>query len=550
MNRLLARVLVSLFAAGELALSTSLATAQGEPPATPSWSAPAACAGLMKQSFLDIPDAATSLLSATVVPATDTLPAYCHVVGTIAPQVGFDVGLPTAHWNGRLLMQGCGGTCGVHAISGCEDMLARDFAVVHTDMGHGGRPIVGALWAKDNLPGVIDFGYRATHVTIVAARAILQAFYGRPAAYTYFRGCSTGGRQAMVEAQRFPEDFDGIVAIAPPLDETGDAVMHLAWTTRAATQRDGRRVIAAADVRRVHAAAMAACDGLDGVRDGVIGDPSACEWTVAQLRCAPGQAQAGDGRPCLSDEKVEAFQRIYDGVRDSRGRRLYPGGMALGSELTWFDYFVSPNSEPAHLLDPNWLMGDFFRYLAFWDSPGAFGVYDIDYDRDPVRLGLREAIYTATNPDLRRFKARSGKLILVGGMDDPLIPMPTLIDYYQTVTRLMGGPGQTRDFFRMFLVPGMEHCVGGVGPDAIDYMSAIQAWVEHGTAPDSMTGAHLPKPQSMLRYARHPLPAGAAQWTRPVYAYPDSAVYTGSGDWHDAANWRGVLAVPATGDAP
>ena len=148
-----------------------------------------------------------------------------------------------------------------------------------------------------------------------------------------------------------------------------------------------------------------------------------------------------------------------------------------------------------------------------------------------------EAIYSATNPDLRRFKARAGKLILVGGMADPLIPVPSLIDYHQTVTRLMGGPAATDDFFRMFLVPGMEHCVGGVGPDAIDYVGALMAWVERGEAPDRLTGAHLPKPQSMLRYARHPLPGGAAEWTRPVFAYPGSAVYGGKGDWRDAANW-------------
>ncbi len=500
----------------------------------------AACAALMKQNFLDIPDAPTSLLSTAVVPATDNLPAYCRVVGTIAPQVGFEVGLPLANWNGRLMMQGCGGTCGVRSLAGCEDMLARNFAVAFTDMGHTGRPLTGGLWAQGNLPAVIDFGYRATHVTVVAAKVIQHAFYGRPAEYSYFRGCSTGGRQAMVEAQRFPDDFDGIVSIAPPLDETGVTAMHLAWTTRAASARDGRKIIDAADVRRVHAAALAACDGQDGVADGVIGNPSACRWTVTDLRCRPGAAgaPAADGVACLSDEKVDAFRKIYDGVRDAKGRRLYPGGLLPGSELTWLEYFVSTTDEPAHLLDPAWIVGEFFRYLAFWESPGSFGVYDFDYERDPGRLGLMEAIYSATNPDLRRFKARSAKLILVGGMADPLIPVPSLIDYHETVTRLMGGEGATRSFFRMFLVPGMEHCIGGTGPDAIDYLGALQAWVERGQAPDSLVGAHLPKPQSMLRYARHPLADGSAEWSRPVFEYPGSAVFSGHGDWHDAANWK------------
>ena len=447
------------------------------------------------------------------------------------------------------MVQGCGGTCGIKALSGCEDMLARNFAVVHTDMGHTGRAIVGGLWAHGNLPAVVDFGYRATHVATVAAKVIQRAFYGRAAAYTYFRGCSTGGRQGMVEAQRFPDDFDGIVAIAPPLDETGIAAYHLAWSVRASTLKDGRRLIAAADVRRVHAAAMQACHAPDGIADNVIQDPAACRWRVADLQCKAGAAasttKVSDGLPCLAKEKVDAFQKIYDGVRDSRGRRIFEGGMPVGSELGWMPYFVSDTAEPARMLDPTWLMGEFFRYLMFWESPGAsLGLFDFDYDRDPVRLGLMEPIYSATNPDLRRFKARGGKLMLVGGWSDPLIPAPTLIDYHATATRVMGGEAQTRDFFRLFMVPGMEHCVGGTGPDAIDYMGALQAWVEKGQAPDALIGSHLAKTQSLLRYARHPLAPGLAEWSRPVFAYPDAAVYGGQGDWHDASSWRRVVARP------
>ena len=453
---------------------SSHATAADAKPA--GGSASASCAALLKQNFFDIPDAPTSLLSAAIVPATDSLPEHCRVVGTIAPQVGFEIGLPT-EWNGRLMVQGCGGTCGIKALSGCEDMLARGFAVVHTDMGHTGRPIVGGLWAHGNLPAVIDFGWRATHVATVAAKVIQQAFYGRRAEYAYFRGCSTGGRQAMVEAQRFPDDFDGIVAIAPPLDETGISAYHLAWSVRATTTKDGRRIVDADDVRRVHAAALAACHAPDGVADDVIADPPACRWRVADLGCKAGITTARDGLPCLSDAKVEAFRKIYDGVRDSKGRRIFEGGMAPGSELGWLPYFVSDSAEPARMLDPGWLLGEFFRYLMFWESPGAgLGVFEFDYDRDPVRLGMVEPIYSAGNPDLRRFKARGGKLVLVGGWADPLIPAPTLIDYYETATRVMGGAASTRDFFRLFMVPGMEHCVGGTGPDAIDYMGALQAW--------------------------------------------------------------------------
>jgi feruloyl esterase len=311
--------------------------------------------------------------------------------------------------------------------------------------------------------------------------------------------------------------------------------------------KDGRRIIDADDVRRVHAAAVRACHAPDGIADNVVQNPPACRWRVADLQCKPGvtasSATAGDGQPCLTNEKVEAFQKIYDGVRDSRGRRLFEGGMAVGSELGWLPYFVSDNADPPRLLDPTWLMGEFFRYLMFWESPGAsLGVFDFDYDRDPVRLGLMEPIYSATNADLRRYKARGGKLILVGGWSDPLIPAPTLIDYYATATRVMGGETATRDFFRLFMVPGMEHCVGGTGPDAIDYMTALQDWVERRKAPDALVGSHLAKTQSLLRYARHPLAPGLAEWSRPVFAYPDSTAYAGQGDWRDAANWKRAAA--------
>jgi len=498
-----------------------------------------ACAALLTQSFLDIPDAPTTVNTATLVEAANGLPRHCRIEGSIAPNIGFQMGLPTDSWNGRLLMQGCGGFCGVLSLNGCEDMLARDFAVVFTDMGHRGRGINGALWASQNIGAVIDFGYRATHVTMVAARVLQQAFYRQPAQFTYFRGCSTGGRQAMVEAQRFPDDFDGIVSIAPPLDETAISTLHLTWSVRAANLRDGTRLIDAEDVKRVHAAAIQACDAVDGVSDGIIQNPKACRWTVADLACKAGRKSASDGLPCLPPAKLEAFQKIYGGVRNRRGERIFEGGLAPGAELGWMPYFVSPDNQPAKLLDPVWLMGEFYRYLLFTKDPGPnYGLFEFDFDTDPPRMALMETLYSATNPDLRRFKQRHGKLILVGGWDDPLIPPDTLIDYYETATRTLGGPAATTDFFRFFMVPGMDHCVGGVGADSIDYLTALMDWVERGKAPDALVSNHLKTPQTMLRYARHPLDAERVDWQRPVYAYPDWAVYSGPGDWHELTSWK------------
>ncbi len=499
----------------------------------------AACEVLATKNFLDIPDASTRINSAVIVPASGDVPEYCKVVAYVAPQVGVLLALPTHTWNGRLLMQGCGGTCGVASTIACEDAMARDYAVVHTDMGHQASPIVGSSWAEHNLQGVIDFGYRGTHVALVAAKVIQAAFYGTPAKYTYYRGCSTGGRQGMVEAQRFPEDFNGIIAIAPPLHEVGDTTFHLVWSARAATDRSGRKIIDAEDVKRVHAAVMAACDGNDGVVDGVIQDPGSCKWKVTELACKDGASLAKDGKACLIPEKVEAFRKIYAGAYNAAGLKLFAGGMPLGSELGWFPYFVAPGGEPAKILSPTWLVSEFLRYLAFYDSPTKnFGVFDFDYEHDSPRVNLMEPFYNAQNPDLRPYKARGGKLILMHGYADPLIPPALTIDYYETATRTMGGPGKTLDFFRLFMVPGMEHCIGGNAADAMDTLTVLENWVEKGIAPDQVLSYRVTKePQTMLNNMRFPIKSPQWDWARPIYPYPDVAVWGGKGDWKDPATW-------------
>jgi feruloyl esterase len=533
-----------------LACAGCLNSAWSAEPQAPTSTPAEACAALTTHKFLDIPDAVTRVNSAVIVPATATVPEHCKVDAVVAPQVGIELALPTSGWNGRLLMQGCGGTCGVLSTIGCQDMLARNFAVYMTDMGHRGGNVVGASWAQHNLQGLIDFGYRATHVSTVAAKVIQTVFYGKPPSYTYFRGCSTGGRQAMVEAQRFPDDFDGIIAIAPPLDETGDTPLHLGWSALAATEKSGRKIIDADDVKLVHAAVVAACNPNQAITDGVVQDPFSCGWKPADLACKPGSLKMVNGSPsgspsgspnassCLSAEKVAAFQKIYDGARNSQGKKLFVGGMPLGSELGWFPYFVAPDAGLAKVLDPNWLVAEFMQYLLYYDRPGpAYDVFDFDYDRDPQRLGLMEQIYYAKNPDLRPYKARNGKLILVHGLADPLIPPALIADYYESVTRLMGGPDKTRDFFRLFMVPGMQHCVGGDTADSIDYMTYLQNWVEQGVAPDSVMAHHTITPQSMIAYTRFPITREQWDWARPIFPYPEVAAWNGKGHWQDPANW-------------
>lgn len=536
----------------EPARAARIATLKGKPPMRlmlallvallACWAAPAVaqpgdrCAALARASFAALPDAPTTIVSASTVAAAGDLPAYCRIEGRIAPRIGFEARLPLSGWNGKYLQQGCGGMCGGINMGACEDALARGYAVANTDMGHKGAPFA-VTWAKGDREAEIDFGYRATHVLSVAAKAIVTAHYGVAPKRSYFRGCSTGGRQAMILAQRFPEDFDGIIAGAPVLSEIGDGILHLLWSGRASVDAAGRPVLSEAKVRLARAAVLAACDRIDRVADGVLQDPRRCGWQAATLRCQ-GPARAD----CLTDVEIAAIEKIYAGAHDSRGRRLFPGGMARGSEHQWAPAFVGVGDAPPLVLDPKGMIPDFMRYLSFHDDlpPDSDPMLAFDWDRDPPRLAMQETLFNAQNPDLRAFKARGGKLILYHGWDDLEIPPALSIDYYETATRTMGGAEATRDFFRLFMVPGMAHCRRGPGADAIDYLSALESWVEEGTAPARLLAHHLIKEQSYLGLPppRYPLARAAYDWARPVLPYPGVARWSGRGDWRDPATWR------------
>jgi feruloyl esterase len=517
-----ARVAAALLA---VAWGAGAAAAQGD-----------ACAALLARDFQGVPDAPTVLTSAVVAIAANGLPSHCHVRGAVAPQVHFELHLPLPPaWNGRLLMQGCGGLCGATQPATCEDALARHYATVVTDMGHSGAAWQ-AHWARDNLPAEIDFAYRATHVVAVAAKAVLVAYYGRPQERAYFRGCSTGGRQALIEAQRFPADFDGIIAGAPVLSETGISALHLIWSGRANLDAQGRPILSADDVALLHEGVLAVCDGADGLRDGIIEEPTACAFEPESLACG----RAPPGR-CLSPEQVAAARRLYDGARDSAGRPLTPGGLAKGSEREWVPNFVGRDG-PA-TFHPAGPVSALYRYLIFMPDPGSVGTAaDFDFDRDPPRLALMESLYSPTNPDLRAFRARGGRLILYHGWDDAEIPASHMLDYFGMVERAMGGREETRKFARLFMLPGVAHCRRGPGADAVDWLSYLEAWVERGEAPDAVVAHHLAQEENYLGLPRKRFPLAPAEYdrARPVFAWPNVARFTGRGDPAQPEGWRRV----------
>jgi hypothetical protein len=495
----------------------------------PAGAAAAACAGLPLEDFAGVPDAATRVTAARFVPASARQVAHCEVQAYVAPQIGFELRLPAGDWNGKFAQVGCSGFCGGVFPAACDGMLGRGYACVATDMGHRSTPL-DAQWAYDNLQAEVDFAYRATHVVTLAGKAITERYYGRGPQRSYFVGCSTGGRQGMVEAQRFPWDYDGIVSGAPVINETGDG-MALLWNVVSTHDAAGRPLLSASDLERVHAAAVAHCDLDDGVRDGLIGDPRRCAFDPGTMRCPAGAT--GD---CLSAAQVGALRKVYAGPADSQGKALYTGGALPGSELNWIGNYVARDGGQSTY---HRFMTDLFRYMGFMPDPGPSWTIDqFDWDRDYRRLDLMESLYSGSNPDLRRFKARGGKLLAYQGWADQSVLPLNVVDYYETAEKTMGGRAATQEFFRLFMIPGMNHCVGGEGAHAVDYVSYLEAWVERGEAPDVMLAAH-PRPDVAPRpqYGAPPLSPEQASFTRPLYPYPLQPRYRGKGNIDEAASY-------------
>jgi hypothetical protein len=479
----------------------------------------------------------TPLANLTMKAETD-IPGYCRVTGVVAPDIEFQLRLPVADWNGRFLMQGCGGMCGIVSMESCDDALVRNFAVVNTDMGHEGDASTTG-WATDVLRTKVDFGYRATHVVTLAAKQLVKEFYGRPADHSYFRGCSTGGRQALIEAERFPEDYDGIIAGAPPLDEDGDGVFHLIWSARATVDANGKSIFDWRKLAMLHKAALKACNGDP---EGVIENPAACHFDPATAEC-----KGANGPDCLTSAEVGAARKIYAGAYDSHGKRLFPGGMQPGSEMEWVPLFVGVNGTYHGWVSdgtPIWLtekVALLVRRVMLYRDPGpSFSLLKLNFDTFEDRLRLVEPIYDARNPDLRAFRNDGGKLIMFHGWNDAEVPTNQSIDYYSMVTGAMGGRIATEKFARLFLIPGMAHCRRGNGADTTDYLTAIENWVEKGTAPDKLISYHLKTPQNYmgLPAIRYPLNPHDYDWSRPVYPYPLVATWSGQGNQRDAATWR------------
>jgi feruloyl esterase len=458
-----------------------------------------------------------SVITATNVTGTSDAPGHCRVSGQILPEIRFEVNLP-ASWNRRLYMFGNGGFAGEPfdadgRVLHRNSALQHGFAVAATNTGHDLAAEPLATFAT-NRQKLIDYAFRAVHTTADTAKKLVRAYYGEPQSRAYFDGCSTGGRQGLISAQRFPQDFDGIVVGAPVLNFSGTMVSY-AWIIRALADAP----IPTAKLKNLAERIYARCDENDGLKDGLVDDPRNCEFMPSRdLTKCSGDS---DGADCFTNKQIGALEKIYADV-PSQGERFFPG-WPVSAEIEadgrsgWDGWLVRDTGRPRSVL----FSESFFRYMGFPETVPNYDLAGFDFDKDPARLNWISQVLDATDPDLSQFQSHGGKIIMYYGWADPALNARMGVEYYEKVAKRMSS--STTRFFRLFMVPGMFHCRGGVGVSSFDAMTPLVTWVEKGEAPERITGARIVE--------------GKTVRTRPLCPYPQVARYKGSGGIDDAANF-------------
>jgi feruloyl esterase len=435
------------------------------------------------------------------------LSAFCRVAATLKPtrdsDITIELWMPTSGWNGKFQAVGNGAFNGAIAYPAMARALASGYATSSTDTGHVGG---SASFALGHPEKIIDFGWRAVHEMTDRSKRIIATYYSAGPKFSYWNGCSAGGRQAMKEAQRFPTDFDGIIAGAPGLDWTGRAAQAL--RVAKALERTESARLSQTHTQLLHRTVLQACDTLDGLKDGLIDDPTRCKFDPAVLQC-----KGSDEAACLTTAQVETARLIYSAAVNPRTKREI-AGLAPGSELGWTQLGWSASARATGL--------DQFRFLVFND-PG-WDVQKFNFDSDIVRAEeTDDNTINALEPNLKPFIDRGGKLIQYHGWSDPQISPGNSTQYYSRVLEALGGAVRIQNSYRLFLAPGMAHCGGGEGPNSFDMVSALEQWVEHGKAPDQIIASHSTN--------------GIVDRTRPLCPYPQAAVYKGEGSQDEAANF-------------
>jgi len=477
------------------------------------------CKDLLALTSYDV-----SVVSARLVPAAGEVPEHCRVGLMVPPEINIEVNLPSA-WNGRLYMFGNGGFAGesfeaAGRVNSRNRGLHGGFMTAATDTGHSALLEPAATFAL-NRQKLLDYGFRSLHVTAESAKSMARTYYGTGPAKSYYEGCSQGGRQGLTLAQRFPNDFDGIVAGSPALDQVGGMLSRAYWMNGL-----NRHPFPASKLGLLAQQVYEKCDAKDGLKDGLIDDPRRCEFKASRglPRC-----ESGDQPTCFTSDEIAALELIYGDVQ-SQGRRFFPG-WPVGAEVAgpngqsgWIGQEIPGANGPGA-----WTFYglNFLQYMApgakadniDTDAARVFAKFDID--KDPVRMEELRSIVDAKDADLSAFLHRGGRLIMYFGWADPQLNPRMGVEYYEQVLATMGD--STRGFFRLFMIPGMFHCGGGVGTSQFDAATPMIDWVESGTAPARIEAARVLN--------------GKTVRTRPLCAYPEVARYKGSGSIDDTANF-------------
>ncbi len=460
------------------------------------------------------------------------LSPFCRVRITIAPAINIEVWMPASGWNGNFEGVGNGGKAGSISYAAMATALREGYATASTDTGHKGSEDQ-TEWAFKHPELIADFAYRAIHEMTVTANKVIASYYGKSPAFSFFNGCSTGGRQALMEAQRYPDDYNGILSGAPVIDYTHLQAAHFAIAVR--VRKIPGSYFPPSKVPEIDKASLAACDSIDGVRDGIIEDPLKCGFgeDPSALLCKGSETPT-----CLNAKQLQTLKDIYAGYRDPRGQLVYPGFMP-GSELGWKSFIIA-DADPSKPFTDKSAVGavGFFKYFVF-DNP-SWNFLTWNYDRDmPLTDKKLASEINAMDPGLKPFRAHGGRLLLYHGWADPGVsPLETIIYYDKVVAAITGteatAPGHetpafvdrikdTEDFARLFMVPGMGHCGNGPGPNRFDAFGPLTNWVEHGRPPSEIVASHITNE--------------TVKFTRPLCPYPMTAHYTGHGSTDQAANF-------------
>lgn len=492
------------------------------------------CASLQSAQVSHAVGGATQVASAALVDDHRTA-AYCSVKVVVDNYARFELHLPTTAWTQRMLF---GGGPGAQTASG---MKLDQFATVSwEDLG---RRQDEDLLANDG-KAQLYAGYKGMHLQVLAAKALIEKFYGRRPRFSYYNACSNPGREGMIEAERFPQDFDGIGAGCPPINTTVNNGLFTAWNVMANTGPDGQAILTADKLPILHKAVLEQCDAADGAVDGIVSDPYACHPDITAVACKPGQDEAG----CLTPAQIHVAQEIYRGAHDREGHRLTPGGVLPGSELAWTATIVPGGGRFDGWAEAR--MGTEKAIRSHYSLPAlpvTWKLSDLTFDHAAFEFTTRLSyLHDGTNPDLSAYARAGHKLILWMALADTNVMAHQSVLYYQAVRAQMGDKA-TEGFSRFYVLPGVYHCGGGDGPVISNLLEPLMAWVERGIAPGALAGVHTPRPAGGFAQGSGPANTApvAPDLTRPIYPYPYIAHYTGKGDIRDAANFVKGPARPA-----